>query len=139
MLKRFAVIIFALGLLGAGCQEKTPPANAFVSGTDDLKILDSRLVSTGDAAGSTVGGGTQSYAIFKIHFTNNLSEQLFPIISHFVLVTPDGARYNATDSGSTALIGISNDVSPMLKGTSRDFTIGFRIGLQPVGQIVYEY
>lgn len=139
MYKRFTLILFALGLLATGCQEKAPAANAFIGGTDNLQVVDSRLVSTGGSGGAGPGSGAQSYAVIKIHFTNNFSEQLFPIPTHFVLTTADGARYNGVDSGSTALIGISNDYSPMKKGESRDFTLGFSIGLLQSGQVVYEY
>ena len=139
IVKQFAVILFALGLLATGCQEKTPQGNGFIGGTQDLQVLDSRLVSTGGSGTTSVGGASQSYAIIKVHFTNSISEQLFPIITHFVLTTADGSRYTGADSGSTALIGISNNYSPMKRGESRDFTMGFSIGLLQAGQVVYEY
>ena len=132
--------MFAVVLLGSGCQEKNPESpTPLVDGAPNLKVLDVRYVSSLGAAGGTAGGFAQNYGIVRVHFTNDLSDQLFPIISHFVYATIDGYRIPAADSGSSALVGISNDYSAMKRGDSRDFTLGFRLTNPQPGQIVYEY
>lgn len=138
MLKRFPLVILALGLLAAGCQEKPAPASLF-AGSSDVKVLEARYVSSNDAAVGTVGGTAQSYLIFRVHLTNDISQQLFVIPSHFVFTTQDGNRYAGIDSGSSALIGISNDYSPMSRGQSRDFVIAFRTSIEQAGTVSYEY
>jgi len=141
MVKRLLVALFALGLLGSGCDDKGQglKASDFVLGSDSVQILDARMVLTTDSGANTVGGMGLNYAVVRVHFTNNLSDQLFPVVSHFVFTSVQGGRYNGVDSGSTALIGISNDYGPMKKGDSRDLTIGFRVGMPQNGQITYEY
>ena len=86
-----------------------------------------------------LGGGSQAYLVFKLHFVNDLSSQLFPIVTHFIFTTADGTRYNGSDSGSSALIGISNNYSQMKRGEERDFVIGFKVPYQQAGIITYEY
>ena len=138
MPRRMLGVIFSGFLLVTGCQEKPTPASLY-QGSAEVKILDNRYVTSNDSAAGMLGGGSQSYLIFKIHFTNDLSSQLFPIVTHFVFTTADGNRYNGVDSGSSTLIGISNNYGPMKRGDERDFTIGFKVPVQQAGMITYEY
>jgi hypothetical protein len=138
MLKRVPPVVFALGLLAAGCQEKPAPTSLFGSASD-VKILSARYVSTTDSAAGTIGGTAQSYLIFRVHLTNDISEQLFVVPSHFVFTTQDGTRYAGIDSGSSALIGISNNYGPMRRGDERDFAVAFRMPIEQAGTISYEY
>jgi len=133
-----AAVLLSAFLLATGCQEKPTPASLY-SGSGDVKILDNRFVASNDAASGSVGGTSQAYLIFKIHFMNDLSSQLFPVISHFIFTGGDGSRYQGVDSGSTALIGISNNFSPMKRGDERDFVVAFKMPFQQVGTITYEY
>ncbi|MGH7661050.1 MAG: hypothetical protein ACRENA_09090 [Vulcanimicrobiaceae bacterium] len=138
MLRRFPLLLFVLGLLASGCQEKPAPASLF-GGASDVKVLEASFVSSNDAAAGLVGGMAQSYLIFRVHLTNDISQQLFVVPSHFVFTTQDGNRYAGIDSGSSALIGISNDYSPLSRGQSRDFIVAFRMPIEQAGTISYEY
>ena len=138
MPKRMLGVVFAACLLATGCQEKPTPASLY-QGSADVSILDNRYVTSNDSAAGMLGGGSQAYLVFKLHFVNNLSSQLFPIVTHFIFTTADGTRYNGSDSGSSALIGISNNYSQMKRGEERDFTIGFKVPYQQAGIITYEY
>ncbi|MBV8222654.1 MAG: hypothetical protein JO293_04790 [Candidatus Eremiobacteraeota bacterium] len=134
-----ALPLVFLAAVFAGCQEKQPGVNQYVLGTPDLKVVDSRFVSFPEAAGSTVGGSQQGYALVKVSFTNHITDQLFPQVNHFVLTFIDGSRFTAVDSGSSAFVGVSNDWSAMKRDETRDFTIGFRISaLAYGGQVAYE-
>lgn len=133
-----AAVLCSAFLLATGCQEKPTPASLY-SGSSDIKILDNRFVSSNDAASGSIGGTSQAYLIFKLHFVNDLSSQLFPVISHFVFTAADGSRFAGIDSGSTALIGISNNYNPMKRGDERDFVVAFKMPFQQVGTIAYEY
>jgi|HubBroStandDraft_1064217.scaffolds.fasta_scaffold79790_2 hypothetical protein len=138
MPRRISAALFALGLLTVGCQEKPTPASLYSSATD-IKILDNRFVSSNDAAVGTVGGASQSYLIFKLEMTNDISSQLFPVATHFIFTGSDGSRYAGIDSGSSALIGISNDYSPMKRGDVRNFGVAFKMAFEQAGTISYEY
>jgi hypothetical protein len=138
MPRRISAALFALGLLTVGCQEKPTPASLY-SSASDIKILDNRFVSSNDASVGTVGGASQSYLIFKVQLTNDISSQLFPVATHFVFTASDGSRYAGIDSGSSALIGISNDYSPMKRGDARSFGVAFKMTYEQAGTIAYEY
>jgi hypothetical protein len=138
MPRRLSAALFALGLLSAGCQEKPTPASLY-SSASDIKILDTRFVTSNDASVGSVGTANQSYLIVKLRYTNDISSQLFPVITHFTFTASDGSRYGGIDSGSTMLIGISNDYSPMKRGDDRDFGMAFAMPYQQAGTISYEY
>ncbi|MGA3036573.1 MAG: hypothetical protein ABSE64_03730 [Vulcanimicrobiaceae bacterium] len=138
MPRRISAALFALGLLTVGCQEKPTPASLY-SSASDIKILDNRFVSSNDASVGTVGGASQSYLIFKLELDNDISSQLFPVATHFVFTASDGSRYAGIDSGSSALIGISNDYSPMKRGDVRKFGVAFKMAFEQAGTISYEY
>jgi len=130
--------LFALGLLTVGCQEKPTPASLY-SSASDIAILDNRFVTSNDVSVGSVGGTPQSYLIVKVQLTNDISSQLFPVVTHFVFTASDGSRYAGIDSGSSALIGISNDYSPMKRGDVRAFGVGFKMPFEQAGTISYEY
>lgn len=138
MRARLAPALVLVGLLAAGCQEKPAPVNLF-TGTSDVRVLDARFVSSNDAAAGTLGGTERSYLIMKVHLSNDISEQLFVTPSHFVFTTQDGNRYLGIDSGSSALIGISNNYGAMKRGDERDYVVAFRIPNEQAGTISYEY
>lgn len=138
MPQRLSPVVFALALLATGCQEKPAPLNLF-AGSTDVKVLDARFVGSTDAAAGGIGGTAQSYLILKVHLINDISSQLFPVASHFIFTTQDGNRYAGIDSGSSALVRISNDYSPMKREDERDFVVGFRMPVEQAGQVSYEY
>ena len=63
-----------------------------------MKVLDARLVPSGDNAIAT-GSGTLGYVIARIEFTNDLGMDMTPRISNFVLQDRAGARYQAPRLG----------------------------------------
>ena len=138
MRARLAPALLLVGLLAAGCQEKPAPVNLF-TGTSDVRVVDARFVTSNDAAAGTLGGMARSYLIMKVHLTNDISEQLYVTPSHFVFTTQDGNRYMGIDSGSSALIGISNDYGALKRGDERDFVVAFRLPIEQAGTISYEY
>ena len=138
MWKRLSITLIALAVLTAGCQEKPATPGSFIQGSDNIKILDSRVISLGEAAGGQFGGSGTSYAVIKMLLTNGFTDQLNPRAAGFVLTTSDGFRYQGVDSGSAALIGISNNYSPMKRDEAREFTIGFRVPVTSTGTLGYE-
>jgi hypothetical protein len=138
MPQRLPSVVFSLALLATGCQEKPAPINLF-SSSGDVEVLGARFVGSTDAAAGTIGGTAQSYLILKVHLINDISSQLFPVASHFIFTAQDGNRYAGIDSGSGALVGISNDYGPMKREDARDFVIAFRMPIEQAGQITYEY
>lgn len=138
MWKRLSIALVTLAVLTAGCQEKPAAPGSFIQGSSYVKVLDARLISLGEASGGQFGGTGTSYAIVKMLLTNGFTDQLIPRAAGFILTTSDGYRYAGVDSGSAALIGISNDYSPLKRDDSREFTIGFRVPLTSTGTLGYE-
>jgi hypothetical protein len=135
----FTRIIAACALVFSlvACQEvKGSPDLITASGP--IKILQTTYVSTGDSS-NTLSGGSLTYVIVKLEYTNTYKDTLIPIVEHFILTDSSGNRYSAVDSGSSALAGISNDTTALKSGDKRIFTIGFRTQATTTGVIGYDY
>jgi hypothetical protein len=136
MLKRLLTAC-VLAITLTACQQ-TRQDNFLIQGGGPVKVLQTTYVSTGDSS-NTLSGGGLTYVVCKIEYTNTFNQPFNPIIEHFTLVDTVGNRYSAVDSGSTALAGISNDLTPMKPGDKRTFTIGFRVESTTAGAIEYDY
>ena len=130
-----ATAVIALAL--CGCQEVKPGPSAIVSGSSNVQIISAQMVSTNDA-GNSVGGQATWYLIAKIQFTNNLNYEFAPIIANFTLQDPQANRYQAFDSGSTALVGISNYEGVLKKDEKHEYTVAFRVSQGTTGFIYYQ-
>ena len=100
--------------------------------------MQSSYVVTGDSR-AALGAGAVTYVISKIELTNDQTALLYPLISHFSLTDRSGSRYFGIDSGSAALAGVSNDLSPIKPGAKRIFVVGFRADPTAMGTIRYDY
>ena len=130
-----ATMVIAVAL--CGCQEAKPGPSAIVTGSQNVQILSAQMVSTNDA-GNSVGGQATWYLIAKIQFTNTYNIDFAPIIAYFTLQDPQANRYQAFDSGSTALVGISNFGGVLKKDEKHEYTIGFRVSQGTTGFIFYQ-
>ena len=115
----------------------TGGADPFVADTQDVHVLDVRRVATQDNVAGLASAGA-SFLIVHLRFTNETGDDLAPRIDHFVFTASDGARFFGLESGSTALIGISNDRGVVKMNASREYTIGFRTDTQLGGTVAYE-
>jgi hypothetical protein len=136
-------IFTALGALGvaallSGCKEPQAEAsgntNQFVRGSDNLVV---KTVKVYGATQNSVQGDTLYVVTFT--FTNtNQGETFSPQIVHFVFEDEQKVRHAGLDGGSYLLAGINNDLSPMKKGESRDFTVGFSVYQNTTGTLFYD-
>lgn len=143
MLRRtLAAAVLALAV--TACNEKPgdpknpiPVGAQLVRGLGDVRVLDARFVPTGES--STSLSGTQvAYVIARVELTNDFGYDATPNIASFVLQDSLGRRIYGQDSGSAALIGISNSIEPLKKDDKRVYTVGFRVfDLTTTGTIEY--
>lgn len=122
----------------AGCKEPqgtdVKPAAGFIRGGQDIVIKEMRTYATTDAIAYT----NDQYYVVRFAFTNNLGFALKPRIDHFVIEDVGKVRYLGLDSGSAALVGISNYDGVLAKGDSHDYTVGFRVPLNTQGLLFYD-
>ena len=119
------------------CSRRPSAADALVADTQDVHILDVRRVDTRDTVAGLASRGA-AYLIVSLRFTNDTGADIAPRIDHFVFTASNGGRYFGLDSGSTALVGISNDRGIVKMNASREYTVGFRTDTVLGGTIAYE-
>lgn len=120
-------VVLAAGT--TGCNQPTDPVPLpakVLSGIGDVKVLSSMIVPTGEGA-TQLSGGQVAYVIAKIEFTNDLGFDTTPVISNFILQDTSGRRFVGQDTGSSALVGISNSTEVLKKDEKRVYTVGFRV------------
>ena len=113
-------------------------AEPAIAGVGDVRVLAVRLVPSADTSPGLAGGGV-TYVIASVALTNGTAHDMTPAIERFVLTGARNDRYAGTDSGSAALVGVSNPHQMLKHGEKRDYTVGFRT-TDPVvaGTISYE-
>ncbi len=123
--RTFWVLTLALAV---GACRATALAVPALAGTGDVRVLIVHLTP-----------GIQTYVVATVELTNDTSGDFTPDVSRFFLNSTNNERYQGTDSGSSALIGVSNAHRPLKQGDKRDYTVGFRTP-DPVitGTISYE-
>lgn len=136
MLTRLAAALVLCAGLAACNQNDVPVATTLFQGLGDVKVLDARLVPTGDNSAAT-GSGTLGYVIARLEFTNDLGVDTTPKVSNFVLEDRAGTRYQAHDSGSAVFTGISNSQQPLKKDEKRIYTVGFRASDPNISGSIY--
>ena len=122
----------------AACQETKLDDPTLISGSGPVAVLQSSYVSSGDSQ-AALGAGPVTYVVSSIELTDDQSAPVYPVISHFFLTDRSGNRYFGIDSGSSALTGIANDLSPLRPGEKRKFVVGFRADATTMGTIRYDY
>jgi hypothetical protein len=80
-----------------------------------------------------------SYILATVELTNGSTHDFIPAISRFFLTTTGNSRFQGTDSGSTAFIGVANSRKVLKAGETRTYTVGFAVA-DPVvaGTVSYE-
>lgn len=136
MWKQFAfAALLAVALVG--CKDTAPAANSF-RGLGDVRVIDSHLISSGDAA-TGVSSGALTYIVIRAELTNSGSADFTPDIGRFVLTDSTSRRYQAIDHGSSVLTFISNSSQPLKKGDKREYTFAFRAtDALATGVVTYE-
>lgn len=134
---RSLALLVLLALPLAGCKEPQEPSGASAalvrSGTD-ITIKAVRTSATGD----NVGSGSDEFYLVTFTFKNDLGYALTPRIDHFVLEDAERRRFLGADSGSPALVGISNAVAQLQPGDAHDYTVGFRVPQNTTGTLYYD-
>ncbi len=117
----------ALALAVGACRATAVAAPA-LTGIGDVRVLIVRLTP-----------GIQTYAVATVELTNDTSHDFTPDVSRFFLTATGNERYQGTDSGSSALIGVANPHRMLKQGDKRNYTVGFRIPDSVItGTISYE-
>ena len=98
-------------------------------------LKDVRTYATNDAV---AGANGYEYYVVKIKYTNDLGYAFTPLISHFVFEDINKQRFPGQDSGSTALVGISNYNDVLKPGDSHDYTVGFHVPENSIGDLLYD-
>ncbi|MBV9439834.1 MAG: hypothetical protein JOZ24_07570 [Candidatus Eremiobacteraeota bacterium] len=138
MVHRFAAAaLLCVGLVA--CKENDAPvATQLFQGVGDVHVLDARVVPSGESSPATATSQV-SYVIVRVELRNDLGTDLVPTADHFYLIDRTGTRYQGKDSGSSALLGISNSTQILKKDETREYTVAFRTNDSSIsGQIVYE-
>ena len=131
-----AAVLLCAGL--AACKQNDLPAAQNVQGVGDVKVLEARIVPSGDAS-LRMASGTLNYLIVRIELTNDFGFDGVPQIDHIYLTDRDGNRYQAKDSGSSVFTGISNSQQTLKQHDKREYIVGFRTTDPNVaGTISYE-
>ena len=133
-----AAALVCLALVACKETDGTPVGAQFVRGTGDVRVLNAQLVPSGDSSAAT-SGGTITYVVARVEFTNDTGLDIVPAVDHFYLIDQNGNRYQGKDSGSSAFTGVSNSVAVLKNGDKREYTIGFRTpNANTTGTVFYE-
>jgi hypothetical protein len=131
--RRLFVFLGSAALL-SGCKEpQSEGANQFVRAGDSVVIKSVRVYNTGQ---NSVQGDL--VYVVNLTYTNSLGLELTPRINHFILEDEQKVRHAALEGGSYLLAGITNDLSTMKRGESRDFTVGFNVYQNTTGTLFYD-
>ena len=128
---------FVLVLAVGACTQPARAASSIV-GAGDVAVRSLRFVpGAGGGPGMAPSGGT--ILVATLDLTNDSPRTFTPDVSRFILTSGDGERYQGTDSGSSAFVGVANSRAPLKAGDARTYTVGFRTP-DPVatGTIGYE-
>ena len=122
----FKRALLALALV-VGASWAPALATPSVTGVGDVRVLTVRFIPSPDAGAGLASGGL-TYVLANVELTNGTAHDFTP-----------SERYQGTDSGSSALIGVSNAHRPLKQGDKRRYTVGFR-SPDPVitGTVSYE-
>ena len=139
MFPRFvAAALVCLALVACKETDGTPVGAQFVRGAGNVRVINAQLVPTGDASAAT-SGGTITYVVARIEFTNDTGLDVVPTVDHFYLLDQNNNRYQGKDSGSSVFTGVSNSVAVLKKDEKREYTVGFRTpNANTTGTISYE-
>jgi hypothetical protein len=127
------VLALAAGAFGSPAQ-----AASSVTGIGDVRVITVRFIPSSEG-GQGLAAGTLTYVLANVELTNDTARDFTPEISRFFLTGPQNQRYQGTDSGSSAFVGVSNSHRLLKQGDTRRYVVGFR-STDPViaGTISYE-
>lgn len=139
VLRSFALLVLLIAPL-CGCKEPQGAAAASTassglvrSGTD-IAIGNVRTSPTAD----NIGFSNDEFYIVTFTFKNDLGYALIPRIDHFVLEDAEGRRFLGADSGSPALVGITNRSALLKSDDTQKYTVGFRVPQDTMGTLYYD-
>ncbi len=131
----FVILVVALALGSSlPAAAKSNPTLGLVRSGQDVVVKDVTIRSPMDA----IAGTNDQYLIVTFTFTNHTGNTLAPKIDHFAIEDDQKRRFLGADSGSTALIGLSNYSGQLKIGDSHDYTVGFRVPLNTQGTLFYD-
>lgn len=140
VVKRFLPLFALLACCTfASCKDvpaaQTATESSFIRPAKNIVIKNIRTFATGDAV---AGNNAYEYYVVKFTFTNDFNYAFAPAINHFVFEDIDRRRFEGQDSGSTALVGINNYNDVLKPGDSHDYTVGFDVPQNSVGELLYD-
>jgi hypothetical protein len=128
----------ALTVALSACRE-TQPANTMFVGLGGVRVIDVRLVDSGDANTTSGGGGALTYVLAHLAYTNDTANDFTPEAGRFILLDRFGNSYAGVESGSSVLMGIANSHQPLHAAETREYVVGFRVADSTIsGTIAYE-
>jgi len=124
--------------LAAGAFGSPVGAAPSLAGIGDVRVIAVRRIPASDA-GAGLAAGSLTYVLANVELTNDTGRDFTPEVSRFFLTGAQNQRYQGTDSGSSAFVGVSNSHRLLKQGDTRRYTVGFR-STDPViaGTISYE-
>lgn len=137
-MKRRAVLLALLAAPLTAC--KAPPsvpsdaATGFVRPGTDVTLTRVRTYAANDA----VAQSSDQYYVVTFTWINHVGYAFAPRIDHFVLEDANRRRFLGADSGSSALVGISNVTTLLQQGASHEYTVGFRVPQNTTGTLFYD-
>jgi hypothetical protein len=136
MWKRMLLVPWLALALGA-CEAPALAAPP-IAGIGNVRVLAVRFVPSTET-GSSLAATSLTYVVATVELTNDTPSDFTPQISRFFLTAPRNQRYQGIDTGSSALVGVSNAHRVLRAGDKRAYTVGFRSS-DPVvtGTISYE-
>jgi hypothetical protein len=131
------LLVPALALALGTCEAPALAAPP-ITGIGDVRVLAVRFVPSTET-GSGLAATSLTYVVATVELTNDSPRDFTPEISRFFLTAPRNQRYQGIDTGSSALVGVSNAHRMLKAGDKRAYTVGFR-SPDPVvtGTISYE-
>jgi hypothetical protein len=130
-----ALLALVLALAASTCEA---PAASSITGAGDVNVLAVRFVPGADP-GPGLSAGGRTFVLARVELTNDTAHDFTPDLSRFFLTSTQSERYQGTDTGSSAFVGVSNSHRTLKQGDKRVYTVGFR-SADPViaGTISYE-
>jgi hypothetical protein len=124
--------------LAAGAFGSPATATPSIAGAGDVRVIVVRFIPGSDT-GPGLAAGSVTYVLAHVELTNDTTRDFTPDVSRFFLTAAQNQRYQGTDSGSSAFVGVSNSHRILKQGEGRRYTVGFR-STDPVtaGTISYE-
>jgi hypothetical protein len=114
----------ALALFVGRCALPATAAPAF-AGVGAVGVRAAHVVPA-TAGGPGLATDGTVYVLAVLALTNESTRDFTPDVTRFYLTDGHGERFQGTDSGSSAFVGVANPHTVLKAGDTRAYTVGFR-------------